>query len=163
MPQYTLVDLTIKQDASVKELESLLPGSQSLVNDLLVQISSDLQKEAYSAFQTTVPVYTRQLRDSMILSSSSTSRGFKVYVSAAKHTNTYFIGGARGRQKPTGAELARILDEGYQNGHALMRRKNAIPASGDKLLSLVPPRKGESTAGWIDRAFEGFERNLDGI
>lgn len=161
MPQYTLVDLTIKQDYSVKELESLLPGSQSLVSELLLGISSDLEKSAVSAFQTTVPVRTLQLRNSMILSKSKKfkyTQGFKVYVSTAKHTNT------EGRRKPTGAELAQILDEGIseKNGASLMRRKNAV-ASFNKLTSIVAPSRGEPTKGWSDLALQGFEKAIDGI
>jgi hypothetical protein len=161
MPQYTLVDLTIKQDYSVKELESLLPGSQSLVSELLLGISSDLEKSAVSAFQSTVPVRTLQLRNSMILSKSKNfkyTQGFKVYVSTAKHTNT------EGRRKPTGAELAQILDEGIseKNGAPLMRRKNAVPAF-NKLTSIVAPSRGEPTKGWSDLALQGFEKAIDGI
>lgn len=161
MPQYTLVDLTIKQDASVKELERLLPGSQSLVTELLLGISSDLEKSALSAFQTTVPVKTQQLRNSMILTKTKNfkyTQGFKVYVSTAKHTNT------EGRKKPTGAELAEILDNGFseKNGMPLMRRKNAVPAL-NKLTSIVVPSRGEPTKGWSDLALQGFERAIDGI
>ncbi len=158
MPQYVLVDLKIKQDPSVKELERLFPGAQGLVNTLLATISSDLQKEAHSAFQTTVPVYTRQLRDSMILGKSAGAKGFKIYVPTDKHTNTV------GRKKPTGARLAEILDEGIseKNGAPLMRRKNAIPA-GSKLSSLVAPSKGDPTKDWSEKAFQAFDKAIDGI
>lgn len=161
MPQYTLVDLSIKQDASVKELERLLPGSQSLVTELLLKISSDLEEAARSAFQTTVPVKTQQLRNSMILSKSKKfkyTQGFKVYVSTAKHTNT------EGRKKLTGAQLAEILDDGIseKNGMPLKRRKNAVPAL-NKLTSVVAPSRGEPTKGWSDLALQGLEKAIDGI
>lgn len=156
MPQYTLLNLNIKQDSSVAELERLFPGVQDVVNGLLGTISSSLEKDALGAFQTTVPVYTLQLRNSMILSKGKGAKGFNMYVSGAKHTNTV------GRKKLSGGELARILDEGTseKNGMPLHRRKNAVPAF-NKLNGLMAPGAKESTANWIGNAFDAFDRSLE--
>lgn len=159
MARDTLLNLKITPDSSVKDLESLFPGAQSLVMDILEGISLDLEKDALAALQTTVPVYTRQLRDTMIGAKSENyklKKGFSIYVSDKKHTNT-----TGKRRKPTGAELAKILDQGYEiPGQDLKRRKNAVPAFS-KLEGLTAPSKGERTASWIGTALDAFERSLD--
>ncbi len=118
-----------------------------------------MQQEALAAFQTKVPFYTGELRNAQIIDDykgSLTKAGFRIFVSDSKHTSTV------GRKKPTGAELARILDEGIseKNGMPLMRRKNAVPAFG-KITSLVAPSKGSPTKGWIDDALISFYKALD--
>lgn len=159
MARLTLLNLKITPDSSVKDLERLFPGSQEQVLELLDDISHDLQQEALAAFQTKVPFYTGELRNAQIIDeyTGTLSRaGFKIFVIDTKHTSTV------GRRKPTGAELARILDEGIseKNGMPLHRRKNAVPAFG-KLTSLLAPSKGSPTAGWIDSALTSFNKALD--
>lgn len=122
-------------------------------------ISHDLQQEALAAFQTKVPFYTGELRNAQIIDEykgSLSKAGFRIFVIDTTHRNT------QGRKKPTGAELADILDKGIseKNGMPLMRRKNAVPAFG-KLTSLVAPSKGSPTKGWIDSAFSSFEKAVD--
>lgn len=161
MARLTLLNLKITPDKSVKALERLFPGSQELVLELLDDISHDLQQEALAAFQTKVPFYTGELRNAQIIDeyTGNLSRaGFKIFVIDTKHTSS------QGRRKPSGAELARILDEGIseKNGMPLHRRKNAVPAFG-KLTSLVAPSKGSPTAGWIDSALIAFNRALDNL
>lgn len=158
MARDILLNLKITPDSSVKDLERLFPGAQGLVMDILEGISLDLEKDALGALQTTVPVYTRQLRDTMLGAKSQNykvTKGFSVWVSDKPHTNT-----TGKRKKPTGAELARILDSGVENGHSLKRRKNAVPAF-TTLDGLVAPSKREPTARWIDNALDAFEGSLD--
>jgi hypothetical protein len=159
MAKLLLLDVTITPDGSVKDLEKLFPGSRDAVMELLDDISADLQQEALGAFQTKVPFFTGELRNAQILDvykGSLTKAGFKIEVSDSKHTST------QGRRKPSGAELAELLDNGIseKNGAPLHRRKNAVPAFG-KLTSLVAPSKGAPTKGWIDSAIASFEKALD--
>jgi hypothetical protein len=155
------LDLSINPDDSVKELERLFPGSQDVVLELLRDIRDDMQKDALGAFQTSVPVYTRQLRDQMIEDKekrSSKAPGFTISISTRAHTNT------PGRKKPTGAQLADILDNGYseKTGAKLFRRKNAV-AAFTKITSIAPPAKGRATADWIGKAIKAFEKAIDGF
>lgn len=160
MARLILLNLKITPDKSVKALERLFPGSQELVMDLLQVISLDLEKDALGALQTTVPVYTRQLRDTMIGVKSQNykvTKGFSIFISDKKHTNT-----TGKRRKPTGVELAKILDQGYEiPGQELKRRKNAVPAFNK--LDLQAPSRGEPTANWKGIALDAFERSLDNL
>lgn len=156
MARATLLSLTISQDPSIKDLERLFPGAQSLVTDLLVDISHTLEKDALAAFQTTVPVFTRQLRDQMIIAWDKNYKyrqGFEIYASGKVHTTSY------GRNKPTGAKLAEILDSGFseKNGMPLHRRKNAVPA----FTKLSAPLAKTSTANWIGEAVDFVEKMVD--
>lgn len=155
------LDLSINPDDSVKELERLFPGSQSIVLELLGDIRDRMQKDALGAFQTSVPVYSRQLRDQMIEDKEKRSKkapGFTISISTKSHTNT------PGRRKPSGAELADILDNGYseKNGAKLYRRKNAV-AAFTKITSIAPPAKGRPTQDWISKAIKAFEKAIDGF
>lgn len=161
MASFLLVDLKISPDSSVRELDAIFPGAGAEVLAYLQNLSRDLQGASKDAFLTKVPFYTGELRNAQIIDkdkSTKTKPGFTVFVIDTKHTSTY------GRRKPTGAELAEILDVGIseKNGAPLHRRKNAVPAF-NKLTSLVAPSKGSPTKGWVDSALAAIEKAIDDI
>ena len=150
-----LIKINLTYASSVKELDSIFPGTAKKVKSLTDKKMKEITKLALQACQSKVPQYTKQLRNTQIKSEIASNFGdikARVFVTDDVHTNT------SGRRKPTASSLAQLLDEGVDNGVVLHRRKGAL--SANSLFS--PPSKGSLTAGWIGHANGDFRSVLPG-
>jgi len=149
--------LTIYTDKnSGKDFDTLfkvLPQASRDLDNFTVQKLNKIAQDGLKAFQSKVPVDTKQLREEQIQVNyaNKNSMTAKVYIPDQPHTNT-----PRTKHPPTAPELARILDEGRgRYGSTLTRTRTSIAWEG-----FSPIGRRERTAGWIQSGYMAFLTTL---
>ena len=150
-----LMSINLYEDKTIIELSKDNASIRKEIERLELEEINKLTKAALAAFQSKVPVKTKQLRNQHIqvdfAKKNQKVLKSSVYIVDQEHTAT-----TRGKTKLSSL-LGEILNKGIHeySGKSMRRSMNSIPKEGF-ITAFSSKPKGSPTEGWIEDAQLAF-------